>query len=869
MGAVDLEATELRLTPLVRVKLRPPTVPPHHVPRPRLLGLLDDAVAAPLTLLIAPAGSGKTMLLAGWTATAAFPTAWLSLDEGDRDATELWRGIIVALETLSPGCGAEAWAMLRGAGTVLDAVGQLVDDIDGLVLPPSVLVIDDAHLAQAGEVVAESLALFLRHLPPWLRVVVASRRDLDLPLDRLRARGQVSEIRYPELRFTREEANDLLSRLVPSLPNDQVDATVARADGWAASLQMAALAARAAKASAQVVSTRDDDALIHEYIVHEILAAEDPELVDVIADVAVVDRVSPGLARALTGRADAGDLLRLAEARGLFVTRLPAPGAFQVHALVRAALVATAAANEPDRLAARHERAARWYEEAGERVLALEHWLRADRPRDALRFLAAEHGALYDEGREEVVLRTVAAIPAEVVNADLGAMVDFAWCHLLVDRQRFVELVEAVTWWADRPGTDARLRPRVTMLQSIRSTVSGRWSDGGMLARQAMTTMGDGWWRDPLGRFGWNMVARELALAERWDDMADDLRQGELALSVDLERRLAFEGTRALGHALAGRPVDALRVSAAVRRAAAVSRMAILRVELGVAEAIAHREIGDRQRALGQLEAHARAPAGTMLYCQVLAAAELVHAHLDHGDLAAARQELDRVQALVSAEVFGPEGLSWVARAGTLVALAEGATTDARHWAEQIDDPFWGPVCTARVALAGGERGDARDALERAAPRCVRHEVVWAILRARAAEDRDESVRRLADAVGRAAEAGLVQTVASEGPEVVRMVEQTADRAPRDWMDRLRRAGTPTGHVPVAAGDPVATLTGREREVLRLLAGRLTVREIAAELYVSPNTLKFHLKTIYRKLGVGSRAEAAEVARSLAALPPR
>jgi LuxR family maltose regulon positive regulatory protein len=618
-----------------------------------------------------------------------------------------------------------------------------------------------------------------------------------------------------------------------------------------------------------VAPTHGDDALIQAYIVNEVLAAEEPELVAALADVAVVDRVGPGLARALTGRADAGDLLRRAETRGLFVTSLPTPGSFEVHALVRAALVAEATATAPDRLVARHARAARWYEEGGETVLALEHWLRADRPREALRLLAAEHSSLYDAGREAVVLRAIAAIPDEVASADLGARLDFAWCHLLVDRQRFIDLVEELTWWADRPSTDAGLRPRVTMLQSVRATVSGRWSDGGMLARQAMTTMGDGWWRDPLGRFGWNMVACDVALSERWDDAGDDVREAEFALSADPERRLALEGTRALGIALAGQPVDALRVSAAVRRAATVTEMTFLRFELGVAEAIAHREMGDRSRALGELEAHAGTPGGTLLYCQVIAGAELVQAYLDHGDDVAAREELRKLEALVKAEAFGPEGVSRVARAGTLVALADGSIGEARRWTGLVDDPFWTRVCAARIHLAEGAPGDAVTILDRAVPRGVRHQVVAAVLRALALQDREESLHQVADAVDLAAAVGLLQTVASEGPEVVQLVERVADRAPEEWMHRLRRAAVPVGHVDVAAGDPVATLTGRERDVLRLLAGRLTVREIATELYVSPNTLKFHLKTIYRKLGVGSRAEAAEVARHMVAVHPR
>ena len=145
--------------------------------------------------------------------------------------------------------------------------------------------------------------MFLGHLPRWLHAVAVSRRDLALPLDRLRARGQLREIRFPELRFSTEEAGDLLTRLAPSLVEEQVDVAVERADGWAASLQLAALGARTAAATDAPAATGVDDvALVQHYIVNEVLAAEDPEVVDALADLAVVDRVNPSLARALTGR---------------------------------------------------------------------------------------------------------------------------------------------------------------------------------------------------------------------------------------------------------------------------------------------------------------------------------------------------------------------------------------------------------------------------------------------------------------------------------------------------------------------------------------------------------------------------------------
>ena len=233
-------------------------------------------------------------------------------------------------------------------------------------------------------------------------------------------------------------------------------------------------------------------------------------------------------------------------------------------------------------------------------------------------------------------------------------MVDYAWCHLLVDRRRFVELVEQLTWWVDRSSPSDTVRSRVNVLRASAAIVSGRWVESGALNRQVMLDLGESCWQDPLGRFAANGVARELALSERWDDASDEVRQAEVALSRDPERRLAFEGTRALGEALAGRPLDALRVAAGVRRAAQVADMTILRTELAVAEALAHRELGDRSRALAELAALADAPAETMLFCRILAMSELAQAHLDAGDLDTARHVFAQAEALVEEESLGP-----------------------------------------------------------------------------------------------------------------------------------------------------------------------------------------------------------------------
>ncbi len=638
-----------------------------------------------------------------------------------------------------------------------------------------------------------------------------------------------------------------------------------RADGWVTSLQLAALAARSLRA--QTLATgpgHHDDVLIRDYVVREVLANEASEVIDVLSAAAVVPRINSILAQALTDHADAGELLRTAERHGLFLTRRDSGGWFDLHALVREVLTADLASRSPSRLAELHIRAARWFEEADEVVVALDQWLLADRPREALRLLSASYGRLYDSGHEATVRRTIAAIPPAVAVSDLESMVDYAWCHLVVDRRRFVQLVDQLTWWADRERPNDIIRARVNVLRGSAAVVSGRWVESGALNRQVMLDLGDSRWQDPLGRLAASGIARELALSERWDDRSDEVRQAEVALRVDPERRLAFEGTRALGEALAGRPLDALRVAAGVRRAAQVAGMVILRAELAVAEALARREIGDRSRAMAELVVLADAPADTMLFCRILAMSELTQAHLDVGDLEAARHAFDQAEVLVDEESLGSDVRGWLTRVGTLLALAEGDVEGARRYAELVHDSFWSGVSEARVHLAYGDRPAALTALDDTMPRCNRHEVVLTLLKARAVGDRDEAMKLAISAVELASGNGMLRTVAAEGAEIIELIEHTAWRAPADWLDRLRRLTVESQNLGAPARPGmIEPLTERERDVLRFLPSRLTVSEIADELSVSVNTVKFHLRIIYRKLGVGSRSEAAKMARTM------
>lgn len=850
--------------------IRTPTTPERYVHRPRLHALLDELVRSPITLVVAPAGAGKTSLLVDWLSERQQqPVAWASLDESEREGP-LWSTVAAALESCLPDLRDDASSAVHPRRTI-DAVDVLLAAVESVTRPSrTILVLDDLPVFDDDNTTA-SLRLFLRSLPPWLHVVISARRMPHLPMDRLRSHGAVAELQFSDLRFSPDEARAMLTGLVPGLPPDAVARIAAESDGWAAGIQLAALVARSRLARRQdVLELGETKLLISDFVWHEVLAVERPEVIDVLMDTSVVARVGPGLIQSLTSQAEPESLLNEAAEHSLFVARLDTAGWVEVHRLVRDVLSAEAERREPGRVAAQHARAARWFDEAGDVTAALDHWLLAGRPREALSLLAGKAIALlYDSGAEETIAHTLARIPTALAVSEPDAHVEYAWCLLLTDRQRFLEAVDQLRAWTDSDvSRSAAFQNRVTMLESIAATITGDWSAGCRLAERALNGFGDTAQVDWLGRFGWNMLARGVALSGYWDDAMPHVEHARVGSSSEPNRRLAFETTRALGHALAGRPAKALELAQHVRAVDPFPERSILRAERAAAEAIAYRELGDRSRAEAALVPLAEAEIGPVTYVHVLAKFEMTCARLDSGDVPAARRAVDDLAQTVRADFGGPDGQDLLARAGTLVALAERDTDNARQWADSVEHPFWQAASLARVHLVEGNQVAARGVLDLAEPRSPRQEVVRDVLAARAAGALDDAAKSLVAVVEQATTTGLLQTVASEGPEVIDRLERMAWLAPKTWLDRLRRAASRTETKGSQAPRTDVPLTTRELEILRMLPSRLTVPEIAGELSISVNTTKFHLKSVYRKLGIGSREEAAHVARALRALRP-
>jgi|1186.fasta_scaffold00535_2 LuxR family maltose regulon positive regulatory protein len=857
-------------SPFFRSKFRVPASPHHFVRRPRLVRLLDDLSDYPVTALIAPAGAGKTALAADWIRHADRRAVWLALDDNDRDPQQLMTALAATVDQLVPGCAESTMSVLRRPHEPEDAVRALVDALEGADADPAVLVIDDVHLIDDEPSASSTLASFIEHKPAWLYLLLVSRRQLKLPVDRLRAGGELADLTFDALRFSDSEAMEMLSGLCPELPPEELPEVARWAGGWAAALQLVALAVRSQRTPWVPDPDLEKEApagtgrLVDEYLWHEVLAAERPELIDILLAVSVVERVNYPLAEALTGRPEAGDVLAEAERRGLFVTALESGGWFEVHALVRELLLAELERRWPEGLQERHARAARWFETADDSTSAVEHWLAAGMHREALRLLADLVVDLFESGRETTIHRMIAGISPNFPESDVDALIEFAWCQLHVDRPSF-EI--ALTAAESAAPADAAGAGRLMVLRAASAIHSG---DGGRcdhLARAALDTMGEVR-LDSLGRFGWSLVAQSIALDERWLDSAPEVGQVRLGLSRDARRSIALEGTRAVGLALAGHPLDALETSAGVRQTANAEDMRSLRTELSLAEAIATRELGDREQARHLLERLSAQSSYPLVFVQVLAQLELVELHLSDGDVDDAETVFGAATETCERHYNGPGAISGLARRGVLLGLARRDLDAAARWSQRIEDPFWRPLSDARIELADRRFTEAAEALALAVPRSVRHQVISHLMLARTLRDgqRGSAEKEVASAAEIAAEQGMLQTVGSEGLELLDLLELAAWRVPEGWMRRLRHVVVGSEDLRASPGVLIDELTQRERDVLRLLPTRLTVREIAGELFVSRNTVKFHLRVIYQKLGVNSRPEAVDTARKLGLL---
>ncbi len=421
---------------LAATKLRAPVSPARLVDRARLGAVLDEADAAevPLVLVSAPAGSGKSTLVAGWAAAHRPPVAWLQLDESDADPARFWVSVIAAIGRVDAGMAARLRPIVAGslgAGHVV--VPELVNEAAALA-HRLVVVLDDYHLIDDVEV-HRAMERLIDLCPPQLTLVLITRVDPPFRLGRMRVRGRVREIRAGDLRFHAAEAADLLGAAADGLDAQRLDHLCERTEGWAAGLVLAGLSLERTTDTERFVETfRGDDHLVAGYLTDELLAVLDDDERHRMVEAAVLHRLSGPLLDAATGSDDGARWLSDLAARNQLVIRLDTVGEwYRYHHLFRDLLLQEARRSIPDRLPGLHRRAAAWFETSGFPAAAVDHLLAAGDRERAMVLMRVVGPDLLGTGQLRTLRNLLGRLSADG-ELDAVCSILSGWDHYLTGR---------------------------------------------------------------------------------------------------------------------------------------------------------------------------------------------------------------------------------------------------------------------------------------------------------------------------------------------------------------------------------------------------------------------------------------------------
>ena len=854
-------------------KFRLPPLPATLVTRPVLHDRLMAGAAQRLTVVVGSAGAGKSVLLSSWAATRAPQvTSWLSCDEADANPVRFWTGFIEAPQGAEPGFGADAADLLAMDGAVSPDVTASIAN-DAAKLPAgTAIVVDDFHYA-APAVSATMTDLVERWPADAAQLVLASRIDPALRLHRLRMAGELCELRDRDLHFSLSESRDFLANFGVEIAADDAALLHQRSEGWAAALQMAALSLRGGTDPARAgraLEIRSHE--IAEYFAAEVLDQQPPELARFMLDTSVLGELTADACAAVTGRQDTAALLRSIDRASLFLVPLDENRTvFRYHHLVRQLLHAELRARDRTREQGLQLRAAEWFESMSDTRHAARHFLAARQADRALALL--QDRVVTDFLRDPALpppldLSTVApSLLAAAPDRLLGLATDLLLSGDIARGDEYLDLLER----AEPPVRDSPLAGRFAATRTLRYALAGDASETvteALAARaiQEQTQVSDDWiagipmmllraytWLEDLAG-----VDREAAAALASPALSEPvklvqvpgaqalawLESGHLAQAAEAARTAAQQARR-LGFDQHFFAVDHLR---------ALAGLALERRDLDTAEQLT-------EQALSVSE-HGRPPFEFL-------------ALLDRAAIWAGRGQVrDALATVETARLILPRGGSvLLTRADELEALLRLSLGDPRtpaDLASRLPATRRG-LLLARIALANGDHQDAQEHLQAlpGADLTPRRALVRQLLLAATAVERGDPMTPsiLAGAVDTARRGGFLNTVVTTAPQVTSYLaghpaQLRQDSFPQQLIAAALevRAAQPDASPP-GSGLP-EPLTAAELRVLKLLPTS-TYPQMAATLYVSRNTVKTHLRSVYQKLGVASRSEAIERALDL------
>jgi len=882
-------------TPILTTKLYIPPPQPKVVLRPRLIERLNEALHRKLTLISAPAGFGKTTLLSEWVAGCEKPAAWLSLDEGDNDPTRFLAYLVAALQTIAPNIGEGVLGVLQSpqpppTESILTA---LLNEID-TVPDDFVLVLDDYHVID-GSAVDEALSFVLEHLPPGMHLVIATREDPHLPLARLRGRGQLSEVRADDLRFTPDEAAEFLNQVMGlKLSAEDIAALETRTEGWIAGLQMAALSMQGlADTTSFIKSFTGTHHYVLDYLVEEVLKQQPESIQTFLLRTSILGRLCGPLCDAvvLDPAVSGQETLVYLERANLFLVPLDNERRWYRYHHLFADLLrqrlhhsdTSSTGNEARDVAELHIRASMWCEDNGLEVEAFQHAAAADDVERAARLVEGEGMPLHFRGAVAPVLSWLESLSTTELDAMPSLWVMYASAMLFVSQTTGVEeKLQAAEEALQDAAPDDKTRDLIGHIAAIRATLAVIQQDVETIIAQSRRALE---YLHPD-----NLPVRT---ATTWTlGNAYQLQGDRAAASQAYSEAIAI--SEAIGHSIitimATTGLGEVQEAENQLHLAAQTYRRVLQLagdpplpvaceaHLGLARIAYEWDDLDAAQKHGQQGvqlARQIENADRFVACEVF----LARLKLAQGDVDGAADVLDAAGQSVRQHNF-VHRIPDVAGAQVLTLLHQGNLAAAAQLAQSHQLP----ISQARVHLAKGDSPTALAVLEPL--RRQADAMGWAderlkvmVLQAVAHQahgENNEAVQLLGDALAQAELGGFIRIFVDEGIPMAQLLSEAAAHGIMlDYTGKLLAAfeaeaqmSEDRSYLPSAppAQSLTEPLSQRELEVLQLIAQGLSNREISERLYLALDTVKGHNRRIYGKLLVQRRTEAVAKARSLGIL---
>ena len=902
---------------ILRTKLLVPVTRTNFVQRLRLVEQLNSGVDKKITLISAPAGFGKTTLLSEWISTSSPSVTWLSLDADDNDPIQFWEYFIASLQGLNPDLGANALALLHSPQTppIKSILTDLINDLIAFA-DRFVSVLDDYHFIDS-QPIHEAMTFLIDHLPNNMNLIITTREDPDLPIARLRARDQITEIRAWDLRFTKAETEAFLHDVMGlKLSAQDVAALEDRTEGWAVGLQLAGLSMqRQADPKSFIADFSGSNRHILDYLTDEVLRQQPESIRNFLLQTAILDRLCGPLCDAVVERIDSDKLLAYLEAANLFVITLDEERRwYRYHHLFSDLLRSQLVRSQPERIPDLHCRASEWFEGNGNIHRAVDHALQASDLTRAARLIEENTLPKIYQGEVAKVIGWFDRLPEAILESAPMLCIGKAWALVLMQRGTRREEVEQALLAADYA------LDRVNAEDKLRRLVAGHTASirAFLLRRPALIN------KKPETLINLSQEAlRLLPLEEKAIRSAAALNIGYGYQSLaDLEAAgLAFK--QVLEDGLAGG-----NYYAAIYGPVNLIVSAYLKGDLKGALALCNKNIEHFNQILaGQyfppigalyilkgrilLEENRQADAEQAL-------TEGVDLVRWTGDATAPKQgytALARLRAIQGNRSAAMEAVKTLEESwpeGELYAQALRHCLSITNWPEdpvgQKDAKNWlagsgiefdklviidsfDPIgrscfecnlnaahvlaCLARWKPGAYPLEEAQTYLKHQENFAKSHEFIsWVVkiaitrtLLYQAAGKKNEALETLNVALTAAEPTGLLRVFLDEGEFLrsllVELKPRLLDQSVIAHTNRLLEGYGRGQDKPETGNGNAALLSEREIVVLRFLARGLTYEEIGRELFLSLNTIQFHVKNIYGKLLVNKRVQAVEKAREM------